>query len=54
LRGVAGEFRVSDRDAGDILDAVADAVAAWRQVAAAHGLRAAEIEEMEPAFAGER
>lgn len=54
LRGVAGELRVSDSDARDILAAVADAVAAWRRVAAEHGLRAAEIDEMEPAFAGGR
>jgi serine/threonine-protein kinase HipA len=47
---VAGHFRLDDDAALDVLAEVSQAVAGWREVAAGHGLPAADVEAMAPAF----
>jgi serine/threonine-protein kinase HipA len=47
---VAGRFRLRAERARGVLTEIADAVAGWRDVAAGHGLPAAQIRRMEPAF----
>jgi len=49
-RGVAEYFELSDREARTIAAEVGQAVAAWRQEAARHGLPAAAIDRMASAF----
>jgi len=50
LLTVRAEFRLAERDALRVLDEVNEAVAGWRDAAAATGLNRAAIEEMAPAF----
>jgi serine/threonine-protein kinase HipA len=50
LLGVAGAFRLDTGAALDVLAEVTQAVAGWRDVAAACGLPEEDIEAMEPAF----
>jgi serine/threonine-protein kinase HipA len=50
LMRVAGSFRLNAESARMVLADVVNAVAAWREVAASHGLSGREIELMRPAF----
>lgn len=50
LVDVASEFRLDDTARRRVLGDVASAVKQWRSVADRNGLRAAEIDEMSPAF----
>lgn len=55
LLEIASDFRLSEREAKEVLKAVGEATGAWRRVAEQHGLGRGEIEAMEPAFEhGER
>jgi serine/threonine-protein kinase HipA len=47
---VAEYFRLTAAQAAGVLNEIVDAVSQWKTVAASHGLSAAEIDGMEPAF----
>ncbi|MDA8322468.1 MAG: hypothetical protein M0030_22030 [Actinomycetota bacterium] len=47
---VAEDFRLTTRAAAAVLEQVLRSVSRWREVAALHGLRQAEIDAMEAAF----
>ncbi len=50
LMSVAEDFRLTTRAAAAVLEQVLRSVSRWREVAALHGLRQAEIDAMEAAF----
>lgn len=50
LMGVARDFRLSEREAREVLVEVRRATSSWRRVAAEHGLSRPAIEAMVPAF----
>lgn len=47
---MAGEFRLDDEEAEQILKEVGEATSSWRQVAATQGLSSGAIKAMAPAF----
>jgi serine/threonine-protein kinase HipA len=50
LMGIAGYFRLNEREATSVLAQVTRAAGRWRDVATSHGLQQADIDAMEPAF----